>query len=54
MVEAYGNEKGVLGGVKLEDVKTGEIKDIKVSDALFLNPNTSRASQSTKYSFLSV
>jgi len=28
--EAFGNEKGLLGGVKLKDVKTGELKDVEV------------------------
>ncbi len=28
--EAFGNEKGLLGGVKLKDVKTGELKDVQV------------------------
>ena len=31
VVEAYGNEKGRLGGVKVENVKTKEVRDIQVS-----------------------
>ena len=33
--EAYGNEKGLLGGVKLKDVKTGELRDIQVGKCIF-------------------
>ena len=31
--EAYGNEKGLLGGVKVENLKTGEIRDLEVRTA---------------------
>ena len=31
--EAYGNEKGLLGGVKVENLKTGEIRDLEVRAA---------------------
>lgn len=30
VTEAYGNEKGRLGGVKLQNVKTGEVRDLQV------------------------
>lgn len=33
--EAYGNEKGVLGGLKVRNLKTGEITDVKVSGLFF-------------------
>lgn len=33
VLEAYGNEKGLLGGMKVKNVKTGEVTDIKVRDA---------------------
>jgi len=33
--EAFGNEKGLLGGVKLKDVKTGELKDVQASGLFF-------------------
>ena len=32
--EAYGNEKGLLGGVKVENLKTGEIRDLEVRAGL--------------------
>ena len=28
--EAYGNERGLLGGVKLRDLKTGAVRDLEV------------------------
>jgi hypothetical protein len=34
VVEAFGNEKGLLAGVKLQDVKSGEIKDVQASPLL--------------------
>lgn len=34
-VEAYGNEKGMLGGLKIQDVKTKEIRDLAVSGLFF-------------------
>lgn len=34
-VEAYGNEKGYLGGLKVKDLKTDEIKDVKVNGLFF-------------------
>ncbi|PNW81428.1 hypothetical protein CHLRE_07g355600v5 [Chlamydomonas reinhardtii] len=33
--EAYGNEKGLLGGVKVKDVVTGELHDLPVSGLFF-------------------
>ncbi|CAL8461888.1 g1419 [Coccomyxa elongata] len=34
-VEAYGNEKGMLGGLKIQDVKTKEVRDLPVSGLFF-------------------
>ncbi len=34
-VEAYGNEKGMLGGLKVQDVKTKEVRDLPVSGLFF-------------------
>ena len=34
-LEAYGNEKGFLGGLKVKDIKTDEVKDLKVSGLFF-------------------
>ena len=31
--EAYGNEKGVLGGLKVENLKTGEVTNLEVRGA---------------------
>ena len=31
VTEAYGNEKGRLGGVKVENVKTKDVRDIPVN-----------------------
>lgn len=31
VVEAFGNEKGLLAGVKLQDVKSGKTKDVQAS-----------------------
>ena len=31
--EAYGNEKGLLGGIKVENLKTGEVTDLEVGRA---------------------
>lgn len=33
--EAYGNEKGKLGGVKLRNLKTGEVTDLELSGLFF-------------------
>lgn len=33
--EAYGNEKGLLGGIKVRNLKTGEISDIKIAGLFF-------------------
>ena len=30
-LEAFGNEKGLLAGLKVKDLKTGEVKDVEVS-----------------------
>ncbi|KAI8105985.1 hypothetical protein M9434_000563 [Picochlorum sp. BPE23] len=35
VVEATGNEKGLLGGIKVRNVKTDEVKDIHVSGLFF-------------------
>eukprot|EP00889_Picochlorum_renovo_P001779 jgi/Picre1/28809/NNA_004206.t1 len=35
VVEATGNEKGLLGGIKVRNVKTDEVKDIQVSGLFF-------------------
>lgn len=34
-MEAYGNEKGMLGGLKVQDVKTKEVRDLPVSGLFF-------------------
>ncbi len=34
-MEAYGNEKGMLGGLKIQDVKTKEVRDLPVSGLFF-------------------
>ena len=34
-LEAYGNEKGFLGGLKVKDIKTDEVKDLKVNGLFF-------------------
>ena len=34
-VEAYGNEKGLLSGLKVKDLKTDKIKDLKVNGLFF-------------------
>ncbi|KAK9820033.1 hypothetical protein WJX72_005304 [[Myrmecia] bisecta] len=34
-VEAYGNEKNLLGGLKVKDLKTGKIRDLPVSGLFF-------------------
>lgn len=33
--EAYGNEKGLLGGLKVKNIKTGEITDVPVAGLFF-------------------
>eukprot|EP00798_Chlamydomonas_sp_ICE-L_P027653 gene27653-7291_t len=33
--EAYGNEKGLLGGLKVENLKTGKVTDIEVNGLFF-------------------
>lgn len=33
--EAYGNEKGLLGGLKIKNIKTGEITDVPVAGLFF-------------------
>lgn len=33
--EAYGNEKGLLAGVKLKNLKTGEVRDVPLSGLFF-------------------
>lgn len=33
--EAYGNEKGMLGGVKVKNLKTGEVSDVPLSGLFF-------------------
>lgn len=35
VVEAYGNERGLLGGLKIQNLKTGEISDLQVSGLFF-------------------
>jgi len=35
VVEAYGNERGLLGGVKVQNVKTQEVTDLPVSGLFF-------------------
>ncbi|ONH97393.1 hypothetical protein PRUPE_7G187600 [Prunus persica] len=35
VVEAYGGEKGVLGGLKVKNLVTGEVSDLKVSGLFF-------------------
>ena len=30
--EAYGNERGLLAGVKVENLKTGNVTDLEVSE----------------------
>jgi thioredoxin reductase (NADPH) len=36
--EAYGNEKGLLSGVKVKNVKTGDITDLEVrGDRMYKN-----------------
>jgi thioredoxin reductase (NADPH) len=35
VVEAYGNERGLLGGIKVANVKTQEISDVEVSGLFF-------------------
>jgi len=34
-VEAYGNERGLLGGIKVQNVKTQEVSDVEVSGLFF-------------------
>lgn len=33
--EAYGNEKGLLGGIKVKNLKSGEITDVPISGLFF-------------------
>ena len=33
--KAYGNEKGLLGGLAVKDVRTGEVKEVPVSGLFF-------------------
>ena len=33
--KAYGNEKGLLGGLAVKNVKTGEVKEVPVSGLFF-------------------
>ena len=33
--KAHGNEKGMLGGLAVKNVKTGEVKDVPVSGLFF-------------------
>lgn len=33
--KAHGNEKGLLGGLAVKNVKTGEVKDVPVSGLFF-------------------
>ena len=35
VVEAYGNEKGMLGGLKVKNLKTGEVTDLHVGGLFF-------------------
>lgn len=35
VVEAYGNEKGLLGGVKVQNVKTHEVTDVPLAGLFF-------------------
>jgi hypothetical protein len=35
VVEAYGNERGLLGGIKVQNVKTGEVSDVPVNGLFF-------------------
>jgi thioredoxin reductase len=35
VVEAYGNDKGLLGGVKVQNVKSKEVTDVPVSGLFF-------------------
>ena len=35
MEKAYGNEKGLLGGLAVKNVETGEVKDVPVSGLFF-------------------
>lgn len=35
VIEAYGNERGLLGGMKVQNVKTGEVSDVPVNGLFF-------------------
>lgn len=35
VVEAYGNERGLLGGIKVQNVKTQDVSDVPVSGLFF-------------------
>ena len=35
VVEAYGNEKGMLGGLKVKNLQTGEVTDLHVGGLFF-------------------
>jgi thioredoxin reductase (NADPH) len=35
VVEAYGNERGLLGGIKVQNLKTQEVSDVPVSGLFF-------------------